>query len=198
MNTPIVNLHGKLSNARKALRTTAIIMMATLAIPTAMTGCAKLFHPGGEKFVIPKADDAHDQADIAQQQYRAAAQSVDGEVKKKEFRKAVAALTEVEKNFPQDKVYTPPCRLLKADVLYKLEDYGAAERQYRDVITAYPDIPDVHSGALYGLGEALTKDGHAREGKEAYRQLLDTYKTSTDSAVKERVKRAEVKYKQIV
>lgn len=163
----------------------------------APTGCSNLPFMGDD-IVVPDYDTVEEQARTAQEQYRIANRTGDPDLRREEMLKAIKAFQQVVDRFPGDRRYTPPAHLLVADLQNETEQYRAAEGTYRQVIFEYPEIPDVHSGALFGLADVLTKRGRAREGKEFYRQVIDIYGETDDPIIAERVRRARGRFSEIV
>ena len=180
------------SNA--ALRRAAACLLLPLSLSLA-SGC-RLFNKSSD-IVVPEMDTAREQADVARRQFARASQTVDEDLRKKEMAEAVKAFDSVVERFPDDKTFTPAARLLKADILYDQRDYRRAEAEYRSVVASYPDIADVHAGALFGLGQSLDQQERFRESKESFRQLIDQYQGSQQASTKDRVRRARLRYEDI-
>ncbi|MCC6546741.1 tetratricopeptide repeat protein [Candidatus Sumerlaeota bacterium] len=151
----------------------------------------------GDSVVIPQEETARDQARVAELQYRRATQTVDEQIRREEFLKAIKALDAVGQRFPDDRVYTPAAQLLKAQTYYDMRDYAGAEREYRRTVERYPDVEDVHASALFGLGNSLYELGRIREGQKYFRQLQDQYAASKSPVVKQLVERAISKSREI-
>lgn len=164
-------------------------------LPVLVCSCKSPF--GGPRYSIPKESSARNQSQIAELQYRRARQTIDPKLRTDEFQKAIEAVDAVAANFPDDRVYTPPSRLLKGQIYYEMEDYRRASAEFRNVTRLYPDIEDVHASALFGLGNALYQLKRDREGKEYFRQLIDTYSETKNPVVRELVAKGQKKYREI-
>lgn len=192
MTVPIVN------KCRKAMRVMAIsnrfLMMAllTTALMGGISGCRRSQTP-----VVPRVDTPREQASIAHRQYIRAMGTADEDLRRQEYLRSLAAFDVVVKSFPDDREFTPPSHLMKADLHFRMRDYRRAESEYREVVRRYPDIGEIHAGALYGLGDSLYELRRFREGKEAFRQLMDTYGQSDNANIRDRVRMARVKYEEI-
>ena len=161
------------------------------------TSCARIFGGSGAKIEVPEMDTPREQAEIASRQFARANQTVDEKLRREEMQKAVKAFDVVIERFPLDRTYTPASRLLRADLFFQMDKFKESEDAYREVISLYPDIADIHAGALYGLGQSLYEQKRFREGKEAFRQLLDQYQNASEPSIRDRVRRARLKYEQI-
>jgi tetratricopeptide (TPR) repeat protein len=174
------------------MRTAVLMMIVVLA--GILPGCS-IFRKGP---VVPEMMTASEQARVADDQLRLAQRTPDEDARRKELKKASAAFQQVVTRFPDDTTYTPAAYLILGDIHYRLEDYKNAERYYRTVVREYPNIADVHAGALYGLGETLTAAGNGRAGKEYYRQMLDIYAETDNPLIRERMAIAKRRYDQVL
>lgn len=161
-----------------------------LAIITA-TGCVRY------EANVPPQETAREQARIAETQYSVASQTIDQKMRAEEFAKAVSALDMVSKRFPDDRVYTPACQLLKGQIHFETGNYRDAEKDYRRAAEKYADIEDIHASALYGLGQSLYELGRVTEGQKYFTQLKEQYADSKSPVVRQLVQKANVKSKEI-
>jgi TolA-binding protein len=157
---------------------------------TLLGGCGlknKLFGPD---FTVPEKNSAREQAQIADRESRQAQQLVESKSRREAHLKAIAAFRAVQDRFPDDLVYTPAASLMEGDLYVRIDEFKRAESAYRRTIARYPTIPDVHAGALLGLGETLYRLNRNQEGNETLKQLVETYERTEDPAIQARVRRA--------
>ncbi|MBI1292909.1 tetratricopeptide repeat protein [bacterium] len=170
----------------------ALMAMLAVASLTFLGGCGLKSKIFGPDYTVPEKDSAREQAQIADRASRQAQQLVESKARREAYLKAVAAFQMVQERFPDDRVYTPAATLMEGDLYGKIEEYRRAESAYRKAIARYADIPDVHAGALLGLGESLYQQNRNNEGNEIMKQIVDTYGRSEDPAIRARVRRAEL------
>jgi TolA-binding protein len=179
-------------NLRRSLPivTRLIGAIALAGILASGAGCGTLRSPFGPKYTVPEKNSPREQAQIADREFRQAQQLVEPSMRREAFRKTIKAFQTVQTRFPEDRVYTPAAALMEGDLYYQIEDWRRAEAAYRRVIARYPTIPDVHAGALMGLGLSLYEQKRNREGNEVLAQFVDQYGRSDDPAIQARVRRA--------
>jgi TolA-binding protein len=146
---------------------------------------------------VPPQETAREQARIAETQYSVASQTIDQKMRAEEFAKAVSALDMVQDRFPDDRVYTPACLLLKGQIHFETGNYREAEKVYRRAAEKYADIEDIHASGLYGLGQSLYELGRVSDGQKYFTQLKEQYADSKSPVVRQLVQKANLRSKEI-
>jgi len=175
------------------------ILFAAVNLTTGCSTVASVRCSGflSKNYVVPDLLTAEEQAARAQQQFEESLTIADEETRREELRKARSAFEKVIERFPDDRRYTPPSHLLKGDIQFELGHFTCAELTYRKTIRLYPDIPDVHASALLGLGQTVENQGHIRESKQYYSQIIDLYDDYDNSAIRSIVRQARIAYDDI-
>jgi len=176
-------------NSTKMNRMLGVLALALML--GASSGCGVTRSLFGPKYTVPEKNTPREQALIADRELRQAQQLVDEKNRREAFEKAILAFQTVQERFPDDTVYTPAATLMEGDLNAEIERWRRAEVAYRRTIAKYPNIPDVHAGALLGLGEALYAQNRNAEGNQVLAQLVESYGTTEDPVIRTRVRRAE-------
>lgn len=148
-------------------------------------------------FIIPEADTARDQMQIAMEQQRRARGTFDRALRLEEFEKAIAAFDAVAKRFPGDTVHTPSAYVAIGEMRFDMERYEEARQAFSVAANKYQTQPDIRCAGLWGLGRCFEKEGEREKATVQYKAVVDEFQNSTDPAIRRIVTEARTRYRMV-